>query len=308
VRFGKGHGVELVWAVLDSVTQITIASRVASALGVRLVVTIWDPPEWLSIETGFDWFSRRNLLRDFDRELRSSSATSVASEQMAKEYGKRYGIKPIVLIHGLHPNMIKPPARELTSEKEFIIGFIGTLYAFDAWQALLSALSEVNWRIEGRNVIIRVLSGAIAVTSLDRMHIEYLGWRSIEETIELMSQVDVTYLPYWFDERHSLSVRLCFPNRLATYMAAGRPVLFHGPEDSSPAHFLRRFPAGLSCHSLESSVIIENLRRLVVDRELYANATQAGQSALNEELNLQVFRQRFAALIGIDESELIPMG
>ena len=139
------------------------------------------------------------------------------------------------------------------------------------------------------------------------MHIEYLGWRSVEETVELMSQVDVTYLPYWFDKAYGLSVRLCFPNRLATYLAAGRPVLFHGPEDSSPARFLRRFPAGLCCHSLEEAKIIDSLRRLIIDREFYALATQACQAAREQELDLRVFRRRFAALIGIEEDELLPL-
>jgi hypothetical protein len=139
------------------------------------------------------------------------------------------------------------------------------------------------------------------------MPIEYLGWQSPEKTIELMSQVDVTYLPYWFDRSHSLSVRLCFPSKLTTYLAAGRPVLFHGPKDSSPAHFFSRFPVGLCCHSLEEPEIIESLRRFIIDRKFYALATQAGQAALDQELDLRVFRRRFATLIGIEEEELFSL-
>ncbi len=307
VQFGKGHGVDMVWAILNSPTQIAIAGKVASKLGAKLVTTVWDPPERLSMEMGFDGFSSRNLLHEFKNVIRSSVKTGVASEAMAEEYKKRYGIEAVVLIHGVHPKLMKPPARELISNKQFTIGFVGALYAVDAWQALLSALSKVNWRIEGRNVTIRVLSSAIGFQASNSMHIEYLGWHSLEETIDLMSEVDVTYLPYWFDERYSLSVRLCFPNKLATYLAAGRPVLFHGPEDSSPAHFIRRFSAGLCCHSLHTTEIIECLRKFIIDKEFYANATQAGQQALDQELNLRVFRRRFASLIGIEENDLLPL-
>ena len=307
VQFGRQHGVEIVWAVLNDPILINLAKRVASTLGAQLVTTIWDPPEYLAMNLGFDRFSRHILLREFEKVLLMSVRCGVASEGMREEYKNRYGIESVVLIHGVHPDLRRPPAKELTSEEQFIIGFAGALYARHEWQALLSALSKVNWQIEGRDVIVRVLATGISFQGYGKMRIEYLGWRSVEETVELMSQVDVAYLPYWFDEFHSLSVRLCFPGKLTTYLAAGRPVLFHGPKDSSPARLFRRFPVGLCCHSLEGAEIIESLRRFITDREFYAAATRAGQVAMDQELNLRVFRQRFATLIGIEEDELLPL-
>ena len=305
VQFARQQRVEMVWAVLSSPTLIHLAHRVAAALGVPLVVTVWDPPERFAVDLRLDQLTGRILLRDFANTLRTAVRCSAASEGMQNEYKNRYGNDSVVLIHGVHPRLRHPAATQLTGEGRFIIGVAGSLYAAREWQALLSALSSVNWCLDGRDVTVRVLGAGLYLRAQSRMRIEYLGWRSLEETIDLMSQVDVTYLPYWFDERYSLSVRLCFPNKLTTYLAAGRPVLFHGPEDSSPAHFFRRFPAGLCCHSLEESRIIESLRRFATDREFYASAVQAGQRALDEELDLRVFLRRFAALIGVEEGELL---
>jgi hypothetical protein len=245
--------------------------------------------------------------REFERVLLMSDRCGVTSEWMGEEYRERYGVEPVVLIHGIHPNMKKSPTEELVSNKKFTIGFAGSLYAIHEWQALISALSKVKWHIEGRDVNIRFL-GAKAPPSLhNSMPIEYLGWRSVEETVKLMSEVDIVYLPYWFDESHSLSVRLCFPTKLPTYLAAGKPVLFHGPRDSSPARFFRRFPVGLCCHSLEEGEIVKTIRRFITDREFYALAAQACQIAFDTEINLRVFRRRFANLIGIAEEQLLPM-
>ena len=305
VQFGKQQGVEIVWAVLSHPILIENVRKITSMLGAQLITTIWDPPEYLAMNWGFGQLSRHNLLREFEKVLRMSVRCGVASEGMGEEYKKRYGIEPLVLIHGAHPGLRRPPAKKLTSEKQFIIGFAGSFYARREWQALLSALSKVNWQIEGREVTIRVLTNSRFNPRGAKRHIEYLGWRSLEETVELMSQVDVTYLPYWFDESHNLSVRLCFPNKLTTYLAAGRPVLFHGPEDSSPARFFHRFPVGLCCHSLEEPEIIKSLKRFITDREFYALAARTSQAALDQELNLQVFRRRFAALMGIAEDELV---
>ena len=306
-QFGRQQGVDMVWAVLNRPSIIEITRRVTSALGARLVTTIWDAPEFVAMHRGFDQFSLRTLLGEFEKVLRMSVRCGVASEGMGEEYKKRYGIEPLVLIHGAHPDLRRPPAKELTSEKQFTIGFAGSFYARNEWQALLSALSKVNWQIEGREVIVRVLGERVSFQGDGKMHIEYLGWRSVEETVELMSQVDVTYLPYWFDDSHSLFVRLSFPNKLTTYLAAGRPVLFHGPLDSSPTRFLAQYPAGVCCHSLEKDAILDTLKRLITDQENYARMTKAGQDALDQELSRQVFLHRFAELIGIKDSQLVEM-
>ena len=306
VQFARRHSVELVWAFLNSPTLIYMAPRVAAALGVPLVATIWDPPERFAVDQRLDPVSRRMLLRRFADALRMAVRCGVASEGMQEEYRSRYNVDSVVLIHGVHPGLRRPPATHLSREGQFIIGIAGSLYADREFQALLSALSSVGWRLDGRDVTVRVLGADLRLRAQGRMRVEYLGWRPLDETIDLMSQTDVGYLPYWFDKRYDLAVRLCFPNKMTTYLAAGRPVLFHGPEDSSPAHFLRRFPAGLCCHSLDQSEIIESLRRFAADPEFYASAAQAGQRALDEELDLQVFLRRFAMLVGIEEGELLP--
>ena len=47
---------------------------------------------------------------------------------------------------------------------------------------------------------------------------------------------------------------------------------------------------------------IATLRPFVVDRAFYASAAQQTQTAVDEELNLTVFRRRWAAFIGISEN------
>lgn len=306
VRFGEQHQVEMVWAICTP-PVIHMARRVASALNARLVITVWDTLEFESMNRRYDPVLHRALMNEFERVLRSSIRCGVASEGMAAEYRRRYGIKPVVMILGVHPKLRRLPASRLTSDDKFVIGFAGKLYTSREWQALFEALSSVGWRIAGREVKVRILGTGVNVTGRSRMCVEYLGWRSLEECVELLAQVDVTYLPYWFDEAHSLAVQTAFPNKLSTYLAAGRPVMFHGPEESSPTDFFRRFPVGLCCHSLDKEVIIETLTRFIIDQDFYVSTAAAIQQGLDQELDLCVFRRRFAELIGIEENELIPV-
>jgi hypothetical protein len=304
--FAKQHHAELVWAILNRPSTILLARRLASALPVPLVVTVWDPPEYLAENYRLDALERRRLLREFERTLRAAARCAVASEGMRDEYRQRYGVDGIVHIHAVRPELRRLPANGPRSAGRLIIGVAGNLYAKREWDALLAALSAHHWRIAGRQVVVRVLSSGIRAAADGGACIEYLGWRPPEETIDLLAEVDLAYLPYWFDWRHRLSVRLCFPNKLSTYLAAGIPVLFHGPEDSSVARFFQRYPAGICCHSLDKGQIVASLERLASDGHLYSAAAAAGQAALDQELNLTVFLDRFAMLLGIDRRALLP--
>ncbi len=301
VQFGKKHGVEMVCAQLYYPVMSYVARRVASELGVDLVTIVWDPPEYiLSSSLCFDWFSRSRVLKEFQRTLQFSVRCGVASQEMQREYENIHNVKSVVMIHGIHPDMRKPPKKEPASVDRFVIAFAGNLYAVREWQILLSALDSLGWRINGRQVKIILLGNHDEFLYSDKKHVEYLGFRPIGEAIDLMSRADIAYLPYWFDESYRLATRLCFPNKITTYLAAGIPILFHGPEYSSVTSFFRRFHVGLCCNSLEQSVIIECLRRFIVDKDLYSGATAAGQEALDQELDLRVFLKRFAELIGIE--------
>jgi glycosyltransferase involved in cell wall biosynthesis len=131
--------------------------------------------------------------------------------------------------------------------------------------------------------------------------IEFLGWHSQVETIELLSEADILYCPYWFDPVFVTEARLCFPSKLITYLAAGRPVLFHGPSYASPARFLKEHNAALFCHSLVPSEVAAALQLLVLDKDLYRQTADNGRKAFEEHLTLAAAKKSFFEFLGKSE-------
>jgi glycosyltransferase involved in cell wall biosynthesis len=125
------------------------------------------------------------------------------------------------------------------------------------------------------------------------MVVEFLGWHSQEETIQLLSEADVLYCPYWFDSAFEEESRLSFPSKLTTYLAAGRPVLFHGPAYASPAVFLKERGAGECCFSLDTDSIIASLTKLANDEAFYKETTFNGTNAFMECLTMLVLQKNF---------------
>ncbi len=307
VDFARRQQAELLWAVLNRPSIYHIATEVSRQLDVPMVCTVWDPPESVCHGHRLDRLSRNVAQRDFDHALSIAQRCAVMSEAMRDEYCARYGVDTIIMRQGVKPEDRVPIATQPSDNGHFVIGFSGTMYAVREWQALLSALGRVDWRIGGRAVVVRALTTKMEGIVSGGANIEWLGWRPTAEAIRLLSESDVNYLPYWFDEAHRAAVRLCFPSKLSPYLASGRPVFFHGPAESSPPRFFERYPVAVCAHSLNEGEIIAALERIATDSAFCRRAGAAIEAALDEELSMNVFRKRFAALLGISEHDLLPV-
>ena len=297
-RFAKRQGTDLVWVVLNDALLFKIAWRVASALNVELVSMVWDPPEYQLMNLGLRSWMSRSLQREFDHTLRMSRLCGAISENMAREYQNEYGIPALTMMHSIDARHSCRPCSKLRSPNRLIMGFAGSLYARQEWEALLQALSDTNWIVAGRDVSILHLGGEDPPYVTPDMPVQRLGWRNQSEAIRLLSEVDVAYLPYWFDKRYTIATRLSFPSKLSAYAAAGKPVLFHGPVDSSVTGFFEQYPMGVVCHSLLAQDILQGLATFT-DPDFYATAAQATHRAFSEVFDWRVSRLRLAQFFDV---------
>lgn len=295
---------DVVWAVLDSPMVIHIARAVAERLSVPLLSQVWDPPDYLCLNEQIDTWSARFVRRDFGAVLRASSRCAVVSEAMQQAYRTEFGVDTILLHYGLERRLWHGPATAPQSGNRLMIGFAGSPYAKNEWRALIQALDRVGWRVGKRTVTLRLLGQAVPFTTQVPAQAEFLGWRPLPETIKRLAEADVLYLPYWFDSLHRSTVRYSFPTKVPTYLAAGRPILYHGPRDSSVARFFSEHPAAASCHSLEPEDILKVLRSIVEDETAYRQMAHAGRAVLEDRFSEQAFRAQLARFVGIDQKSL----
>ncbi|MCL5407123.1 MAG: glycosyl transferase [Patescibacteria group bacterium] len=306
--FAKKHQVDYLWSILDGQTTINLAVPVAKKLNVPMITEIWDPPEWYLKINNLDGISRSIVMRNFATALRLSQKLGAASRPMAKKYHEDYGVEAISFLPSLQKYLGFKPTKKPHPGKELIIAVAGQLYSQDEWNGLLGALHFLGWKIAGRKVKIRVLGNWFGIYQVYKdVNIEYLGWRSQEETVKIMNDSDILYCPYIFDRNYKKISELSFPSKLATYLAAGRPVFFHGPEYASPAHFLKEYQAGMLCHSLDKKKIGQMLTELAKNQKLYATFSANGHEAFRKYLTMDILHQKFAEFLAIEEKELLPV-
>lgn len=307
VRFARESAAEAICVPLASPTSIRVAAEIAGVLGLPLHALVWDPPRYYLSEY---WKLRgaalEGLLHAFGDALARSDRCAVMSDEMGLAYQRAYGTPWVVMQHGIARRWWRQPARA-PSRDRLTIAFAGSLYARAEWNALLTALAGVQWRVANREVVVRFLGTRLDAESATPARIEFLGWRDRADTLALLAESDVCYLPYWFSPEYAEVVRQAFPTKLPTYLAAGRPVFLHAPADSSPARFFDRYRVGVRCSSLEPRQIIAALEALVGDAEGYRRASAAGRVGLEECFDLGIFRARAAEWLGVEQHLLEPV-
>lgn len=297
IKFGQQHHVDRIWAILQGQTIIRMALPLAKKLNVPLYTQVWDPFGWWLRANEIDNFSKKKLLKIFDETLSKSKSCGVASFNMSVEYQNKYAIPTVPIISSLSEQIIVPPAQRMNDSKDFVIGMAGQFYALSEWQTLLTMLDQCDWRINNKNVRIKVLGRSFNMFASRQTNIEYLGWRSQEEAIRCLADADLLYLPYWFSEDFKEEARLSFPSKLVTYFAAGRPIIFHGPDYASPSIYLTVNKAGFICNSTDPEQLKKTLEEIIANNDQYQEVILNSRAALHRDFTLEKLQENFYQFI-----------
>lgn len=298
VGFGRRQKVDRVWAVLQGQTTIRMARAVADKLNVPLYTHVWDPFTWWAKANCIDGPTTRRVQALFDDAISSSRCVLAASEPMAELYRERFKVDSVPVISSHSKSMGQMPNLDDTGRGPIVIGMAGQFYAASEWLQLLQAMRSSNWKIAGRSVRIVVMGPQQPPGAIDK-HVSFLGWKSQPDAAFVLSQCDLLYCPYPFDQAMKEVSQYSFPSKLVLYLAAGRPIVFHGPAYSSPAHYIESRRCGLIAERLSASAIYNELERLISDPESYRSMALNAQAAFRRDFTLESMERAFDAFIGI---------
>lgn len=300
VDYGLAHGVTSVWVILEGQTIVRMAQAVAKRLAVPLRTQVWDPLSWWLDMHQVDAMNRRLDLALFDRTVRASTACAVASWEMATQYSDRYGVASIPVISSLDRGLACHPEPCLRRSDEVVIGMAGQLYAKEEWLLLVRALTAAEWRLGKRRVRLCVFGQEDPRPDVPAEHVDFQGWVPQEDVVGRLSQAcDVFYCPYPFAPGMEEVSRFSFPSKIVTYLAAGRPILFHGPAYSSPAAYLRRTGAGV-VSARDPKAVHDTLVQLCEDTALYQRLALAARQAFLADFTLEDMRASVRRFLGYD--------
>jgi hypothetical protein len=279
---------EIIWLTLSTIELILIANILVKTQKC-IKVTVWDAPEYLSQSIRLYKKSTQQVMKAFEEVIKYSNKVSVISDAMENKYLNLYDVKSIVIRHVIPPCTL---VVKKTHRHKIRIVFAGSLYSKTEWNNFIDALNAVKWIINKKPVFLYFI-GRFPLTGVkSTKKIIFVGEKTFSDTMKLMTRMNIGYLPYWFAEKFSIVARTSFPGKLSAYAASGVAIFHHAPAYTEAANFLKLYPFGLTCSSLESDPIIQALSKL----DHYANTEicdQARQSALQTELSTATMSKRF---------------
>lgn len=293
IAFGREQRAELVWAVLQGQTLIQIAPDVARGIGVPLVTQVRNAPISSLIEHLIDRVNRRATLADFEKALRASRICVTASQAMASDYQKRYGIPCVPLHVGYPDDRSRSPNLSEFPGATIEIGVAAISDAPGEWLQLLRALNMSGWKVRGRSVRVNVIGATVAPGEAPPGRIRHFGWRSPSETPEVLSTFDILYHPVSFEGSIEEATKLTFPGSLPCYLAAGRPILLHGPDFSAASGYLKQTAAGHVVADYHAAAIYNGLCRLVDNPSEYRRLGEAAAAAFRRDFTHAAARSSF---------------
>jgi glycosyltransferase involved in cell wall biosynthesis len=302
VEFGRKQQVDRVWAVLQGQTTIRMALAVAEGLNVPLHTQVWDPFSWWAKAKCLDDHTTRKTQELFDETIERSMAVATASHPMANSYRERFHVKAIPVISSYARTMACSPAATLLPGASITIGMAGQFYAADAWLRLLAALEAVGWSVGGCRVNI-VAMGPTQPPAMPASHVTFIGWKPQTEAVKLLNDCHFLYCPYPFDPSMEEVARQSFPSKLVLYLAAGRPVIFHGPTYSAAARYITDRGCGILATSLSAEGILLEIEQLVGSPQLYSDMALKARQAFLEDFTLASMARSFNDFIGAEADD-----
>lgn len=294
----RAEGVDEIWAVLDSPATIELAVPVAKSLGKPLRVTVWDDVEHNIGYFGIDSWTGSRLRSCFAEACRTAVSMAVIGETMQAEYLQRYGKRGFVVRHGA--DAAPSPTVRPNESSELRIGFAGSVSARSAFDCLLKALDQVDWSIQGRPVTLVLMGGRFDIWSRTPRRIEVLGWRSVEETVRILSGCTISYLPQAFEASWRSFSEWSFPSKLTTYLAAGAPILLHAPEYASLPGYLKQRQFAAVCHRLDVEELVLALTELATDQKKQDMVQSEAREALRQDFSKRRFLESFFEFLEVD--------
>jgi glycosyltransferase involved in cell wall biosynthesis len=237
------------------------------------------------------------------RLLKGAAGVIAPNEFLCDALREQYSIAPTV-IHNpcdLSHYEMTYSKRPVGEGGEVKIVYTGDIYEahFDAFANLMDAV-----RLTGRD---DVRLHAYTIRSA-----EYLREHGVEGPIvlhphapndsmpEVQRGADVLFLALAFHPPYPEGNRTAAPGKTGEYLASGRPVLVHAPQDSFIAWYFRTHDCGLVVDKDDPAEVALGLERLIEDEPLRRRLVSNALVRAREDFGVEAVREKFARLLRLD--------
>ena len=237
---------------------------------------------------------RQRLLREaIDR----ANTRFAVSREMAAHYEESFGNRWEVAHNGVPKGSLANGSNGHEQPRQVLLAGDVNIFRFDAVIAFAEALERYNQRC-GRTVEFSVM-GEVAeqhrVPLSNLRTVTLLMRRSHGECLAAMKAADLLYLPLAFCKRSARISLYSMPTKLPEYLASGKSVFFHAPEDSAMFRVAERYDLTPRLATIAPEALDRFVEQWAAGNKNGIDALAGARCALREEFDIDMLAARFQA-------------
>jgi glycosyltransferase involved in cell wall biosynthesis len=294
-RIARREGCEAIVACTGNLLDLPAGYLASRLLRVRYFPYLFDDytEQWMGAR-------KRWLARRLERPtLRGATRVIVPNEFMRDEVARRHGVEAAIVrnpcdlaaYEGL--DAVEPDF----GGGEIRVVYTGAVYEanFDAFKRLLEALGRLD--APARVHVHTAQSAAELAEAGIGGPIVVHPHAPIGETPRIQREAHVLFLPLALDSPYPHVIRTAAPGKMGEYLAAGRPILVHAPDDSFVAWYFREHDCGVVVSERDPAALARALADLVSDPERRSELASRARQRAEADFDVAQARAAFLATL-----------
>jgi len=222
----------------------------------------------------------------------------VPNEFLQEKYRKLFGIDPVV-IHNpcdLTPYEISKKPREGAETR---IVYTGAIYEahFDVFRALVKAIEQINRPDIKLHLYTTQRKAKLNAHGIGGPSVEVHRHQPVVTMPEIQMEADILYLPLGFQTPYPEIIRTSAPGKIGEYLAAGKPVMVHAPEDSFLSWYFRANECGMVVNTVEPALLANEIVSLLEDQQLQQKYCEHAIRCSREDFDIKSMERRFNSAV-----------
>lgn len=239
-------------------------------------------------------YSRRRQ-RLLSEAIERANTRFAVSREMAAHYEKTFGNTWSVVHNGVPKSSLATETNGHKKPRQVMLAGDVNVFRFDAVIAFAEAIERYNQRWQPA-IEFKVM-GEVAEQHREPLSAlkttQLLSRRSHAECLEAMKAADLLYLPLAFCERSARISLYSLPTKLPEYLASGKNVFFHAPEDSAVFRVAERHNLTPRLASIDPKALDAFVEKWAEGNQYGSNSLARAKAALDEEFDIDALAARF---------------
>lgn len=280
----RSFGAQAIWAIMDLKTLHAL-DRFMDICPIPIHLSVHDDPIIFSKFRNYHWRSTE-IDEVFARCLRRARSCDCISERLSKHYQEKYQVEPFVLTRGVD---LRDHDRSLVTrsfQDRISIVLSGHLYCPAPWpQNLLEALAIMR---NDKNLPVELHVTGDSFKHVGKFVFSH-GMVPEVKYEELLRKMDIGYASSPLTPSGRELAATSFHTKVVTYIGAGLPFLYHGPQDSTVGDLLQEYQCGVIVESQDSREIMAGFLKVI---ENYESMRQECCRAARECFDIALMRRK----------------